>query len=458
MEENIDRPNKKTLLKRWGFWVIIAILLPALGFTANYYRQRDEVQKRQQVNQHEAVKEKEDKEKKVVENQDTKGMTLSDIAAIDSSLSACPSSIAGLLNHEIIPMADLNSMIPLGQTSPGSHTIPTDHMYFYHMGSKRIPVYAPGDITLVSMDDKITYRSSDGFKIHDDYSIEFALCRGLVIFINHFVDVSPKIKEAWEQSDQQCDKDHKYHFGTDETSYYQPCMSNFKLDLKSGELMGYADIFAGGTNKDIIFDLGAYNYNSPPHAFANPERYSESNLHSMCGFDLFAQGLKDQYYAKLGTGYSDSNRTVYHFIPKVGEPLCGTDMQDVPGTLAGNWFVSGSGSEGVSNPLYQLVLVHNVFNLNNGQLSLEGQEELGRYANVEFTPLHTGNINREWSEITPGETVYCYYRTVDTNQPANNEKYKYLIQLTDATHLRIEKKSGACTANETITNPFTYER
>jgi hypothetical protein len=36
--------------------------------------------------------------------------------------------------------------------------------------------------------------------------------------------------------------------------------------------------------------------------------------------------------------------------------------------------------------------------------------------------------------------------------------YKFLIQLVDDTHIKIEKQSGACGANEKLNNPFTYER
>jgi hypothetical protein len=385
------------------------------------------------------------------------------ILAYDSSIPECPADLAGILDHEIIPMEDLDGLMPLGMLSPGGHTIPTDHMYLNHFGQKRISVYAPGDITLISMDDKVTYNAETNAKIHDDYSMEFALCRGLVIALNHFAELDQVVSSAWEAADKRCDTSDKWHFGTDTTTYYQPCQTQLKVPLRSGDLLGYIDILAGGANLNSSIDLGAYNYNGTPHDFANPSRYSEANLHSMCGIDLFTEPLKEAYYSMLGD-ISFEGGTIT-LIPRVGEPLCGTDMQDVPGTLAGNWFAGTYSGGGVTRNQYMLALVHSLADTNAGEISLQGPSELGGNQNLKFVPTHSGYQNREFSEVTADGQIYCYQNAksreagVDkAGNPIAVAYPKYLIQLVDTTHLNIEQQTGICGTDEIFVSPFTYER
>ena len=73
--------------------------------------------------------------------------------AYDSSLPDCPDDLSGILNHEVFNLSDLDQVNPLGMLSPGGHTIPTDHMNLAHIGSKRIEIYSPGNVTLIFMDD-----------------------------------------------------------------------------------------------------------------------------------------------------------------------------------------------------------------------------------------------------------------------------------------------------------------
>lgn len=439
----IFKRSVKSLLKCWWFWTVIIIAAGFLVAWITGHRQG------------------------LMPNSDTPENTdkkISEQYAYDSSLPDCPADLTGLLDHELIPMNDLDALIPLGNFSAfGGHAIPTDHMYLNHFGEKKIPVYAPGDITLITMDDKITYNSANDEKIHDDYSAGFGVCKGLVIYFNHFLEVAPKISSAWESSEKKCQTDDKWHFGTDQTTYYQPCYSNFKVSLKSGELMGYIGQFAGNHNSAISVDLGAYNYNNPPHAFANPSRYEPGNLHSMCPLDLFTENLRDAYYAKLGDIKIEGSKVI--FIPRVGEPLCGVDMQDVPGTLAGNWFVGDSDKGGVTRTQYQITLGHDVGNFSLSRLSILGQEEIGSVV-FNFTAAHTGTINREFSEIHPSDIVYCYAQenllngaTTDKDgKPLADGSAKFLIQLVDPMHMRVEKQTGVCTNNETFINYITFER
>lgn len=448
---SVEGIAKKPIFKRWYFWLIISLILATTtGFFAIRGKQNDKSRAEQQ--------------KKEVQNQTNQPQGEAS-HVFDASLPSCPSDLTGLFNHEIFDLADVDFVVPLGRVDAGVHTIPTDHMYINHYGHKRIAIYAPTDMTLVSMDDKMTYQISDDKFLHDDYSIEFAPCKGLSLYLNHFSEIEPKIKAAFESSNHPCD-DHKISFGTNATTYYKACNTQFKLEIKSGELLGYVGTFSGGeTIAATGMDLGVYNLNGTAKNFANPDRYTPYNLHSACGIDLFTSNIKDTYYRKLGSLSKDQ----LSIIPRTGEPLCGTDMQDAKGTLAGNWFFGPPVTEGPTNTPDYLALVHDVAEFNKGTISWKGQP--GNFTST-FTPLHSGTVDREFSEITPGEQIYCYQEQVpdlgiiDANgKPKASNPMKYLIQLIDATHLKIERQSGTCLSTSSsgtgawqFSNPIIYER
>jgi len=84
-----------------------------------------------------------------------------------------------------------------------------------------------------------------------------------------------------------------------------------------------------------------------------------------------------------------------------------------------------------------------------------------------FTPAHSGTTDREFSEITADGKIYCYQGSqegfsgsnVDKNgNPIENRTPKYLLQLIDDTHIKVESQIGACSANEKFSNPVIYER
>lgn len=443
--------TKKQIFKRWWFGGIIIIFLCGIFVVAwiSGHRQGNNSNNKKDTSE----------ETKNIGNSGYSG----DI--FNSSLPDCPADLSGIFTHEVFDLAEVDQVMPLGMLSPGGHTIPTDHMNIAHFGTKRIAIYSPGDVTLTFMDDKITYDAETNQKLHDDYSVEIAPCKGISVWLNHFSELEPKILEAFTTQERWCDTG-KYHFGDDMTTYYSPCQTAMNVKLSSGELMGYVGKMAGGiVTAATGIDLGAYNFNTAPHAFANPSRYEGGNLHSFCGIDLFSQPIKDIYYSKLGDLVADG-RTV-SMVPRVGEPKCGTDMQDVPGTLAGNWFVGTSDDGGVTRTQYQLALVHTLANANIEQISLQGQIELGGNTSLKFIPKNNGTINREWSKVTPGDQIYCYQNDnyLDANlgigkdgKPMQEGAGKFLIELIDETHLHIEKQYGICGADEKFVNPFTYER
>jgi hypothetical protein len=92
-----------------------------------------------------------------------------------------PSPATFVLRASPIEVSNLDLILPLGNLSPPSHTLPTDHIYFY-VGYLRpeirgVPVFAPGDGTVMSIlprdqgDVKIIVRPTSTFFYYLDHVV-----------------------------------------------------------------------------------------------------------------------------------------------------------------------------------------------------------------------------------------------------------------------------------------------
>jgi hypothetical protein len=168
-------------------------------------------------------------------------------------------------------------IVPLGNLNPPGHTLPTDHIYFYHHIPGQNPdglqydVFAPADgtITAVSkaIDDQIFVAASS---LHTYYLDHLVLDGGF----------APNQKITAGQ-----------HLGKTTTGA-------FGIDL-------------GLMNSDITL------------SFITPARYSGNSLHADAPLKYFAEPLKSQLYALVqGTGANRDGQVSF----------------DQPGRLVGNWF------------------------------------------------------------------------------------------------------------------------
>ncbi len=388
-----------------------------------------------------------------------KNKKIYDQSALNENFPVCPKNLSGLFTVFPIEISKVDYIIPLGMMNSSSHTIPTDHMYINHaVPETRIPIYAPSDLTLIAIEDKVVYDSATGNFKRADYQLEMVPCRGLDLELIHFSELVPAVQLAYDQSERACETNGKYHFGNDMTEYYQPCSGHMNLKLKAGDLLGYI----GGLPTQRGIDIGLYNYNTPPLNFVMPSRYSGYNLHAMCPLDPFTPELKAQYLKKVGE-WDDVAKS---FIPRTIEPICGAIMYDKPGTLEGNWFAGESASGSITQTTYMIGLAPFNDDPSQYKVSIKGPESLGSFVDFTFTPLHIGKINRDFSEVTADGSVYCYQQKsesfggVDKNgKPFADKIYpKYLLELVDNTHLKIEQQVGICSSSESFKNAFTYER
>lgn len=321
-------------------------------------------------------------------------------------------------------------IVPLGNLNPPDHTIPTDHIYFMLKrdlslgspgGSRVANVKAPGDVVIYSISESSYLK--DGEKINSDFSIEFSLCKEVTGKFGHVSELSEALKNLMKDGGD-CNE---YHIGSvGDTA--RMCRSDMKYSAKAGEIIGIA-----GGKISAALDMWAFDSRAPKPIFANTERYH--SMYATCPIDYFSAEAKKElnYFG----GYAG---------PRTIEPLCGHINQDKMGTLKGNWFYGNAKDEPDGWPK-SLALVHDNVDPAIGVVSVGGV--ISQPGLWYFTPTHSGQVNREFGEVVPSGTVYCYESDKNTG--------RFLIQLVDEKSLKIERQEGKCGLS-TFVEPKAYER
>lgn len=80
----------------------------------------------------------------------------------------------------------------------------------------------------------------------------------------------------------------------------------------------------------------------------------------------------------------------------------------------------------------------------------------GQSGQIQFTPKHTGTIDREPNGVRADGKVYFY--NYDRDKEGQQSEGKILAKLVDDRHLKLEYQPGSCTTAETFTKPYSYER
>lgn len=300
-----------------------------------------------------------------------------------------------IFDYSPIALDKIKHVVPLGNLNPeGGHTLPTRHMYFYP--TEPTELVAPARIRLTNL---------HYFIGNDDYEIGFEVCEDVRGYFIHLDTLSPVLAEKVGLDD--CEGD--------------MCFMDLDFWVEAGEVLGTV---GGKTN----FDFGLID-SRITHDFVNPLRYGSHILSAVCCLDYYNNSMKELLYSRLD---GDS---------------CGTVMHDVEGTLQGNWFEE-SANQGYQRETYskELAFVPDNVNTSMGIVSVGGTiTEPSRWG---FTPTHEGTVNREPSEIVPGD-AYCYEHWSGD---------RVLIQLLDETTLKIEHQIGLCEEPYVFENPFTYLR
>jgi hypothetical protein len=342
------------------------------------------------------------------------------------------------------------------------HVAPTDHVY---PGNNTfipdVPIYAPGRITLIWVENKQMYYQKTNEKVAPDFQLNFAPCRGINLAFIHLTKLSDKLSSAiTEKVDSSCDDSQKIDFGTrnGRPIYYETCHPTFtQVTLEPGELIGYFGFADSVGKSQVNFDIGMYDFNKPALAFINPDRYYKETVHTACFVDYYIPELRAKYTAKFGS--NDNNNGEVSFLRRTSEPVCGQVLYDVAGTAAGVWFKNPLEQENITDK-YALALIHDNVKPDLARMSMAG------VASYTFTPVHFGTVNREFSEVKADGKIYCYqsddnfdgsYLNKD-GKTITKEGVTYVLQLVDDTHLKFEVQSGICGTKELFMDPYLFER
>ncbi|MFY9484661.1 MAG: hypothetical protein WAP74_03535 [Patescibacteria group bacterium] len=349
----------------------------------------------------------------------------------------------GMFTASPIAPTDFLSITPLGNLSPPDHTVPTDHIYVVIKENNTIdpaydrPVRAPGDIVVQSINHNTAKKQ--GAVWSDDYALDITACKDVRLNFGHVTSISPQLQAAFEAARPSCDT--QVPRPGDDYTY---CRAQLNYAMKAGEIIGTA---GGGTATGL--DIQAVDRRQSGKPYANPKRYRSDALHFVCPLDLFDEATKATLYEKLGS--SRTKRTI--------EPRCGEVNQDVPGTAQGDWITGVKASDLIDQPGNwdkSIALVHDNFDPSVGIASIGGV--IGSPTKIAFMPKHEGTINREFSEVKPDGTVYCYQTDAQPGSGNIARSGSLLIQLTNATTMQVELTQASCSGSGSFSKPTTYER
>ncbi|MBI2343974.1 MAG: hypothetical protein HYV02_06555 [Deltaproteobacteria bacterium] len=318
-----------------------------------------------------------------------------------------------------VAVETLSHIVPLGHLNPSGHTFPTDHLYV--LATEETTVFAPGDVTITSITEQNNLTAGT-----TDYQIAFAPCSGVTAYYYH-IDALAAALSATAGGFTDCTS-----YSTGGTSF-RNCTASPDLAVSAGEPVGTVD----GT-----FDFGMHDTRMTPLTFANASRWTGSsepdNLHVACPLDYYPSDLRTTLETYLGGstgGAAEPSRTV--------APLCGEIDQDIAGTAQGVWFAAGTVSTTPEDP--HLALVHD--NIDPAIPVISNGTSMGTLASgaYQFTISPTGQINRDFGDITADGSIYCF----ENFGPSNTI---LLLQLTSETTLRVEGES----APDCGSGPWTF--
>ena len=323
-----------------------------------------------------------------------------------------------------IPIVDINSIrtiLPLGAINPPRHTLPTEHMYFKLY--EEVNLRAPAEVYITNVGGPLDVDAGD-------YSLRFALCEDVYGYFDHISSLSDEIKTMIK--DTECAS-----WNNDPTVL---CDREITTKVEAGTVLGTVGPYYGG------FDFGTYDYRVRLD-YANPSRYSipyfiergeVKSWSVICPNELYDNPLRQQFYDKITDEL---------------DPKCGEVMQDLKGTLQGNWFI-GKVEEDWEN---SIAFVHDNRNPSKILISISGGfTDPGKF---EFVPKNAGFFNRKFSNVIADGNIYCYEGEDPNRIGEEKPKGKIIIKLVSDIELQIEHQSGSCSGNLKFTDKAEiYER
>ena len=330
---------------------------------------------------------------------------------------ALPSCGGNMALFTAAPVTDpaFVAIAPLGHVAPPGHTFPSDHLYW------GLNVSSPGGVDGIN-----TYAPSDGWVTEiitlygagntpDGYVLEFSPCLE-VKWDNLSVNtLGPALANFPNSFGTSCSSS-----GGGFPGAVSSCTTSMEAHVKAGDLLGTGGLVDFGPITDTRMQI---------QGFIDPSRHNLNR--GFCALNYFSPSLKAQYTAMLG---GNSGAVL---IPRTIQPLCGTIMQDIPGTAQGDWFFPGA-----SYPPEDahLALIHHNVDPSTGTFSC-GTSIPGFAGSHDFYPKTTADgtrINYDFSLVKDNQ-MYCYDTLlIDFNNGASTSPdpqfvgYMVLLQMTDS--------------------------
>jgi hypothetical protein len=354
----------------------------------------------------------------------TKSITEPDSSGFGTLPASLASCGTGTALYSALPVAASNILgwVPLGAQNPTGHTFPTDHQYIYVKsfgqagGAQPVEIFAPGNVTVVG-----ARRTQYGAPAaSEDYSIMFSACRETWVEFGHVKTITPSLLAKIPAFDQGCN-----------TYSPSPGQSVTACWTKSADIKVNAGEVIGTT---AGLDLTMFDSRVPAISYANNARWGGlsngfDHFHVVPFSDYYSEPMHANVQGMLGSFDGKIRRTI--------APLGGTIATDIAGTAQGTWFFASE----PTYPEYPHLAINpdnvepNLLNISMGTSGGQLGPGLRR-----MHPSSVGPFNRHPAQITPGSTVHCWDLSYqyDPGSPGIA-----LIQLVDATTLKIEGRLGA---------------
>lgn len=370
-----------------------------------------------------------------------------------SSKTGCPKILSGVFTKSFIDPDKILALRPLGFTTGRDHILPISHTGFtFKVDSpeEKVPVYTPTKISITQIAKHTDY-SAEGkpFTSVANYMFYFTICESVITGWLEFVhELPPELQTIWDQAT-------KTH---DESPLNQGAKAvndtaKISFTANAGELIGY-------TSAQPSLALSIFDQRSEPKD-VDFSYYSDRDrrTHAICFTDLYSGDLKKTLNNKYGY-YEDRRGLTPGFTPRTIEPRCGQVIQNLAGTVQGDWFANRpKKDENLESEGKTISFIHNNYDPAIAVISIGGNITPNPET-ASFKPMHNGVTNREFSETKAGE-VYCYKNDSTLGgfifAPSNNND-RILVQLLDDYHLKIEAQSGNCGGNNIFSNATIYER
>ena len=363
----------------------------------------------------------------------------------------CPEKLSGVFTNSFVDPDKILALRPLGYTTGMDHILPVDHTGFTFKASvdEKIPVYAPTQITINQISTHTDYRANGTpFTNQSNYMYEFTICRELTGWMEFIHQFSPDIQRVWDQA-QKTHNEGPLNQGAKAVND----SARVNIIVKAGQLLGY-------TNTQPSLALSIYDTRPKPNNvdasyYGNNQRI----VNAICFTDLYSEDLKNTLTSKYGY-FEDRQGLTPGFTPRTIEPKCGQVIQNIAGTVQGDWFANRpKKDENLESEGKTISFIHNNFDPSFTEISIGGNI-VSKPQTFAFKPSHAGSVDREFSETKTGET-YCYKNDPARPEfifaPTNNDS-RVIVKLLDEHHLKIEIQTGGCENIPEFMKAVIYER